>query len=126
MSHEDDVENLLNLDGQMIELSDGYWVKFSVSRTDQTEQIPHGIYYSLTLHRQDNHRILGYDNAHAVQPEGGHFRFAGQVLPYDHQHRYASGNPAKKAIPYTFETPGQLVADFWNSVDDALKQEKQP
>jgi hypothetical protein len=51
--------------------------------------IPHGIRYSLTLHDQSGVRILGYDNAHSIKLHS-RFKYAGQILPYDHKHRHIS------------------------------------
>lgn len=49
-------------------MDNGYWTKFEVRNVKATSQIPHGIKYSLTLHDNNNRRILGYDNAHAIKP----------------------------------------------------------
>lgn len=113
------IEVLFELDGERIEIGDGYWVKFDAKAVNPTAKVPHGVSYSFTLHRCDNKRILGFDNAHAVKPKGNPFRYAGQVLPYDHQHPYNM----KPAVPYYFNSPEKLVTDFWNAVDEALKQE---
>lgn len=112
------IETLLDLDGDHIEIGDGYWVKFAAKSVEPTDNIPHGVSYSFTLHRPDNMRILGFDNAHAVKPQGNPFKYAGQVLPYDHKHPYL-----KPAVPYQFDSPEKLVTDFWESVNDALMQE---
>ncbi|MDE0165485.1 MAG: hypothetical protein OXH92_04490 [Bryobacterales bacterium] len=37
----------------------GHWVKFVVRRTDVTEERPHGLSYSLTLHAPDGARLVG-------------------------------------------------------------------
>jgi hypothetical protein len=60
---------------------------------------------------------MGFDNAHI--PKGGRKkRFQGQVVQYDHQHRSLKC----KGIPYNFDSPEQMVMDFWNAVDDALRR----
>ncbi len=109
---------LLDLDGQAIELADGHWVKFEVRQVRKTDAVPHGIRYSLTLHRPDNTRILGFDNAHAIVPPGSKFKHSGQKFPCDHRHR-RSGRP----LPYVFRGAGQLLADFWEAVDAVLLEE---
>lgn len=62
------LENLLMLNGEVFPMDNGYWTKFDVWRVPVSNQMPHGIRYSLTLHDRNNTRILGYDNAHAVKP----------------------------------------------------------
>ena len=65
---------LLDLDGVVSALSDDaapYWVKFVVKRVPVTPEQPHGLYYSLTLHDPYGDRVLGFDNAHAVQEGSG-------------------------------------------------------
>ena len=44
------IETLLNLDGVVIEQAGGHWTKFEVREVLKTDEIPHGIRYSLTLH----------------------------------------------------------------------------
>ncbi len=63
------LETLLDLDGEIFPMENGYWTKFEASRVTPIRQIPHGIRYSLTLHDRNNTRILGFDNAHAVKPK---------------------------------------------------------
>lgn len=60
---------------------------------------------------------MGYDNAHAVKPSG-RFKFAGQVLPYDHKHRHISD----KGVPYEFKDAYQLLRDFFADADRVLKE----
>ena len=62
------LETLLDLNGEIFPMENGYWTKFEASRVTPIRQIPHGIRYSLTLHDRNNTRILGFDNAHAVKP----------------------------------------------------------
>ena len=112
------IETLLDLNGERIEVGDGYWVKFDAKQVEATTMVPHGVSYSLTLHRPDNTRILGFDNAHAVKPKGNPYKYAGQIFPYDHKHPYL-----KSSIPYQFDSAEKLFTDFWVAVDDALLQE---
>ena len=62
------IDTLLDLHGETIDQEGGYWMKIEAWRVDATEEIPHGIRYSLTLHDPYGKRILGYDNAHLVKP----------------------------------------------------------
>jgi hypothetical protein len=87
-----------------------------VWRVNPTDEIPHGIRYALTLHDQDGDRIMGYDNAHAVK-RPSKYKYAGQVLPYDHKHR----NITDKGVPYEFKDAYQLLSDFFTDVDRILK-----
>lgn len=112
-----DIENLLDLNGSIIEQENSHWVKIEAWEVERTPEIPHGIRYALTLHRQDGQRIMGYDNAHAVKPTGN-FKYAGQVLPYDHKHRSISD----KGTPYEFKDGFQLLSDFFAGVDQIVKE----
>ena len=106
------IETLLDLDGERFEVGNGYWVKFDAKQVDVTKMIPHGVKYSLTLHRPDNTRIMGFDNAHLVKPPGNQFKYAVQFFAYQ-----------KPPVPYHFNSPEKLVEDFWDAVDHALLQE---
>jgi Family of unknown function (DUF6516) len=110
------LDTLLDLDGQVLVLdkNDGYWVKFEVTRVVATEERPHGLSYSITLHGNDNERLVGFDNAHAVRQSagpGGKGKAA-----YDHKHRVRS------IRPYEYRDAVTLLADFWTAVDAVLKE----
>jgi hypothetical protein len=36
-----------------------------------SEERPHGLDYSITLHGNENERLVGFDNAHAVRQSAG-------------------------------------------------------
>ena len=115
MTHGTDIDALLDLDGVLIEQTGGCWTKFEVRRISQpTEEIPHGIRYSLTLHDRYGERIMGFDNAHAVQTkkQGKH---QGRKT-YDHRHRHSKDI----GVPYEFVDAHQLLKDFWSEVDKTL------
>ena len=42
------LETLLDLDGEIFPMENGYWTKFEASRVTPTQKIPHGIRYPLT------------------------------------------------------------------------------
>jgi hypothetical protein len=113
------ISTLLDLHGQIIDQEDGYWVKIETWQVEPTNEVPHGVRYSLTLHEPGGRRILGYDNAHAVK-RPRKFKFAGQRLTYDHRHRGA----VDRGTPYEFKDAYQLLSDFFEEVDRALKQAK--
>lgn len=110
------LDTLLDLAGERIVLEDGSWVKFEVSRVPVTPERPHGITYSLTYHDGHNRRILGFDNAHAVQPKDRGYR--GRRVEYDHLHAH----PKDTGIPYHFQSAEQLLTDFWRAVDEWRKK----
>lgn len=113
------IASLLELHDQILDQGDGYWIKIEAWQVAVTEEIPHGIRYSLSLHEPYGKRILGYDNAHATKlPKK--FRYAGIRLPYDHKHRHASDN----GVPYEFRDAYQLLADFFSEVDRVLREIK--
>ncbi len=117
MKYDPGLETLLDLNGTIADQGNGYWIKIDAWRVPVTGEIPHGIRYSLTLHRSDGRRILGYDNSHAVKPSGG-YKYAGLRLPYDHRHRHSED----KGIHYEFRDVHQLLADFFEEVDRVLKE----
>lgn len=119
MREDPGIQTLLELNDQIIDQGDGYWIKIEVLQVKQTADIPHGIRYSLTLHEPYGKRILGYDNAHAIKlPKK--FKYAGRRLNYDHKHRHISD----KGVPYEFQSAHQLLSDFFEDVDRVLKEIK--
>jgi hypothetical protein len=110
------LDTLLDLDGQVFVVDpDGkHWVKFVVKRVDSTPERPHGLNYSLTLHAESGERLVGFDNAHSVQPTAGP---AGKSLKrHDHKHRL------RTIRPYDYKDAATLVTDFWAEVDAVLRQ----
>ncbi len=109
-----DIEPLLDLDGIMIEQAGGHWTKFEARAVPKTEEIPHGIRYSLTLHDKQGNRIMGFDNAHTVKGnKKGKYR---DRKTFDHHHR----NSEDEGILYEFIDAHQLLKDFWIEVDNIL------
>jgi len=113
------IRNLLDLAGSIVDQGNGYWIKIEAWTVPPSNDVPHGIRYSLTLHEPYGKRILGYDNAHAVKPPKK-FKYAGQRLTYDHKHRHVSD----KGVPYLFVDAYQLLNDFFTEVDHVLAQTK--
>jgi len=104
-----DLETLLLLDGEIFPMSNGYWTKFEARRVTPSDQIPHGIRYSLSLHSGDNRRIIGYDNAHGIKPKKK--KYGAKKTVWDHKHNQ------NIVEAYEFESAGQLLEDFWNDVN---------
>jgi hypothetical protein len=117
MRTDNGIDTLIDLNGNIVQQERGYWVEIHAWRVESTVLVPHGIRYALTLHEQSGERVMGYDNAHAVKPSG-RFKYAGQVLPYDHKHRHISD----KGVPYEFKDAYQLLRDFFADVDRVLKE----
>lgn len=90
------LEALLDLDGEIYAIDEWYWVKFEARRVDATENIPHGIKYSLTLHDKNNRRILGYDNAHGFK-NPKRKKYSGKKIVWDHKHEH------EKSSSYEYE-----------------------
>ncbi len=111
------IDTLLDLDGSVLDQGNGYWIKIEAKRTDVSNEVPHGIRYSLTLHEPYGNRILGYDNAHVVKPPKK-FKYAGRILTFDHKHRHASD----QGVPYEFKDAQQLLNDFFADVDRTLQK----
>ncbi len=111
------LETLLMLDGErfIIDESLGLWVKFEVKVTDVKSRVQ-GVRYALSLHNKHNERIMGFDNAHAIE-------YGGKVgvspkRTYDHWH-YDEND---KGRPYEYKNAGQLLEDFWVEVDRRCKK----
>jgi hypothetical protein len=104
------LETLLDLNGEIFVMDAGYWVKVEAKMVTPSPAIPHGVWYSLTLHDRNNVRVVGFDNAHAVKTKGRK-RFSGRKVTWDHKHNM------DKVEPYEFESAGQLLDDFWQAVD---------
>jgi len=113
------IDTLLELNGSIFDQGGGYWIKLEAWRVAVSQEIPHGIRYSLTLHEPYGKRILGYDNAHAVKPPKK-FKYAGRIAAYDHRHRHVSD----KGVPYEFRDAQQLLHDFFADVDRVLLEVK--
>lgn len=80
-----------------------------VNRVPVTEQKPHGLDYSLTLHAPDGTRLVGFDNAHPVKGKRG--------MGHDHKHRL------RTVKPYTYHDAASLVADFWIEVEAVMREQ---
>lgn len=108
---EQELETLLSLNEKRYYLDDGFWVKIEARKVNTSEQIPHGISYCLTLHDKQNHRVFGIDNAHGNPKAKKGGRYSARIITWDHRH------DREKWSPYDFESPGQLLEDFWNGVN---------
>ena len=120
MNVDNGLEYLLDLDGEILVQENGYWIKIEARLLDEpTRECPHGIKYSLTLHDNSGERVLGFDNAHPIKTRK-HGRYIARKIVYDHKHT----NSSDKGTPYTFESAGQLLEDFFDEVDKMLSEKK--
>jgi hypothetical protein len=110
-----ELQTLLDLHDLQMAIGEGYWVKFEAWLAPPNEHIPYGIRYSFTLHNKYGTRLLGFDNAHA--PKVKRRKFAGKRLDWDHKHYRGV------VSDYYFDSAGQLVEDFWTSVNQILCEE---
>ena len=110
------LEFLLAFDGRIHCLEQGHWLKFEIGRTAPTPERPHGLRYSFTLHDRTGQRLLGFDNAHRVAPQGS--RFHRPDTAHDHWHRTGDD----EGRPYRFTTAEQLLVDFEAAVGKCLAE----
>ena len=104
---------LLDLDGEIFPMVNGFWTKIDAKAVMQSNKIPHGVRYSLTLHNKSNLRVLGYDNAHGFKT--ARKGFGSKLIEWDHKHE------GTKVRPYKFQSAGQLLEDFWNDVEHIIE-----
>ena len=110
------LDTLLDLDGETFVIGDGgFWVKFEVKRVTPTQERPHGLRYSLTLHAASGERLVGFDNAHAAVRGGGPAARSRRG-PHDHRHRLRS------IRPYDYQDAATLLVDFWAEVEAVLAE----
>ncbi len=117
MSRDYGLETLLDLDGQVIDQGGGYWIKIDARVATISDEIPHGVRYSLSLHEPGGRRVLGYDNAHPVR-QAGKFKFAGKRRASDHIHQLGR----EIVQHYEFQTAEQLLTDFFRDADKLLSR----
>lgn len=110
MQHDRTLDALLLLDGEsfVVDGEGARWVKFVARKVPVTPERPHGLVYSLTLHEANGSRLLGFDNAHAIQEGTG--PGARTRIEYDHQHR------RERVRFYKYSDAATLLEDFWNEV----------
>ncbi|MDP6345172.1 MAG: DUF6516 family protein [Alphaproteobacteria bacterium] len=111
------LDGLLELDRQVIEVGNGYWVAIRARLVPKDAGRPHGIEYALTFHTPGGRRLVGYDNAHAPHARSGPSGRSRRPVEFDHVHR------RHRVKRYLFETPGKLLRDFWADVETMLKEE---
>jgi hypothetical protein len=109
---------LLDLDGQVMALESGFWIKFSARRVPASPERPAGIDYSLCLFGPGDERLLCYDNAHPVWEGTG--PGARKSKTNDHVHR------GDRIRPYAYANAAALLEAFWNDVNRILDERSAP
>ena len=67
MKRDPGLDVLLELNGTKYTGENGYWYKVKTYKVEPTKEISHGTRHNLTLHNRSNHRIMRFDNVHAVK-----------------------------------------------------------
>jgi hypothetical protein len=101
------------MNGIQYRLDKGYWVKFSAHTVDASDQRPHGMSYSMSLHDRNGSRVVGFDNAHAVRTKKA--KYAAKKVTWDHKHKHC------QVTEYEFDTAAQLMDDFWKEVNAIVR-----
>jgi len=114
------LEFLLDFNGRIHRYAGGYWLKFEITQGEKSEERPHGLSYSFTLHGPDNKRLVGFDNAHSVPAKGS--RFKKHPKAADHWHRTGTD----EGRPYEFKGAETLISDFFDEVERMLKERNIP
>ena len=114
------LSNLLDLDGERIVIEEtlGLWVKFEIKKVPITVR-NNGVRYSFSLHDRHNKRILGFDNAHAI--EFGGKKGVSPKRTHDHWH----ADEKDKGKPYEYKDASQLLEDFWMAVEKKVLKLKE-
>ncbi|MGE5612500.1 MAG: DUF6516 family protein [Bacillota bacterium] len=105
------MERLLAYHGRRYWLTNGWSLRFRVWRVERTQERPHGLRYSFTLHDVDGERLLGYDNKHSASRK---------VVEHDHSHKFRR---IRVLEPYAFVDADTLLADFFEAVRRACQME---
>ena len=105
MTEDKTIENLLELEGVRYVVDEylGFWVKFEARLVKPSDERPHGVKYSLSLHDRSNKRVMGFDNAHAIEEK----RKKNLVTKKTHYHWHK--NEDDHGRPYHYENAGKLL-----------------
>lgn len=109
------IDRLLMLHDEIMEVGNGYWVKFEAYRVEPSAPRPHGLKYSLCFFSPADVRLVCFDNAHPVDVGNGPAKRQTDVN--DHSHK---GTTIR---PYDYVNAEKLLVDFWEAVATSLKEE---
>lgn len=113
-----DIEWLLSLDRQRVGIENGYWWTVRVSKVEPSQERPHGLKYSITLHDSHDDRVLGFDNSHPIDVASGPARKSKRRTEYDHK-----DVRGKDSESYEFTSPERLIEDFFAEANAYLEKE---
>ncbi len=71
----------------------------------------------MTLHDNNNERVLGFDNSHAHGYKPGKKKYGAREVTWDHKQE------RQKVVSYEYSSAAQLLEDFWDAVDEIRKKE---
>ena len=120
-SEDGGTDYLLSLHLSKVGYDNGYWITIRATRVEPDEGRPHGLQYALTLHDENDDRILGYDNSHAVDVGTGPARRSRRPSAFDHVDRRG-----RRSVPYAFTMSQKLLEDFLAEVDEILNRKHVP
>jgi Family of unknown function (DUF6516) len=103
------LQRLLDLDGEVMDQGEGFWVKIEAAKVGPDELRPHGISYSLCLFSPDDDCLLRFDNAHPIRVK--------RKMTETSDHVHWGG----RVEPYVYSDPEELMSDFWEAVDEILR-----
>jgi Family of unknown function (DUF6516) len=108
------LERLLDLDAQIFEMGDGYWVEIRATKVKPSQARPHGIDYGLCLLDPNGKRLVCFENSHPVTTG----RAPSKKMSSTNDHRHGEGGKVK---PYVYSNAETLLVDFWEAVEKVLK-----
>ena len=111
----DDLFSLIDMSGQVWNMTGGYHVSIRADLRDANPTRPHGLDYGLTLMSPSHQRILGFDNSHA-------FDGAPLGAAYDHEHRM---DVPGATFEYGFRSAAVLMSDFFGRVDEFIARHRE-
>lgn len=116
MKRDTGLDTLLSMDGVVRVYPNKYWWKIKAHLVDPSEQRPHGISYSFTLHDNKNTRIFGMDNKHV--PKNRRKGYHGRIIEFDHVHE----DKNDKGTAYAFINAETLMSDFLLKVKEIMDE----
>ena len=114
MSRDVGLDTLLSMDGYKYVYPNKYWWKIKAYSVEKSEERPHGIRYTFTLHDDKGARIFGMDNKHI--PKNRRHGYHGRIVEYDHVHE----DENDKGTAYAFVDAATLMTDFLNRVKEII------